>query len=127
DASEWKSEIERLERKKANSSRNKRVRRWLSRKQSVEVYDDDWSMDYAVTRMDLSNGEPIPITWGEDCFWAHMMGIKRTHLYCLARIIEKYQPLNVLEVGFGSGQNLFIMSRLFPYTRFTGIEPTGIR
>jgi hypothetical protein len=57
--------------------------------------------------------------WGSRCSLAHAIGRKRVHQLCLARVIEWLQPSSVLEVGFGYGLNLLMLSMLFPSVSFS--------
>ena len=50
------------------------------------------------------------------------MGTARVHLLLLVRVLELLRPSSVLEVGSGSGINLFVLSALFPEVRFAGLE-----
>jgi ubiquinone/menaquinone biosynthesis C-methylase UbiE len=62
--------------------------------------------------------------WGSRCSLAHAIGRKRVHQLCLARVIDWLQPSSVLEVGFGYGLNLLMLSMLFPSVSFSGVELT---
>jgi len=124
DSPDWQAELARIARKRAKETLRKRIRRWLTARSSIEIYEDLWSPDLALNRLNLAHGPAHAVVWGEDCYWAHVQGIKRVHLHCLASIIEQLKPSSVLEVGCGTGQNLSIMASAFPDVRFTGIEPT---
>jgi SAM-dependent methyltransferase len=89
------------------------------------VYEEKWGDRNKVsTRLDLTHGKPGPVVWGSERYFAHSRGTKRVHLLYLMRLIEVLQPKSVLEVGYGMGQNLFILSARFPHISFTGIELT---
>jgi SAM-dependent methyltransferase len=106
---------------------------WLQRtflKRGVEgVYEEKWSNDKADAllrkRFDMTANARDPMVWGEERFFAHPRGAKRVHLLYLIRLIETIKPRTVLEVGSGTGANLFILAALFPDISFSGIELTS--
>ena len=51
-------------------------------------------------------------------------GLGRVHLLLMARIIRALGARTVLEVGAGTGINLFVLAALVPEASFTGIELT---
>lgn len=65
-----------------------------------------------------------PTTWRKEGMVIRRGGLKRLSLEFLARFIEQTKPRKVLEVGSGSGRNLFVLSTRFPDVSFTGIELT---
>lgn len=67
-------------------------------------------------------GAPALCRWGSSGMLAKGVGTSRIHLLLLIRTLETLRPASVLEVGCGSGTNLFVLSALFPRTRFTGLE-----
>lgn len=88
-------------------------------------YEKRWGSEQQLaTRLDLSLGKGEPVVWNDRRYFALPRGTKRVHLLYLMRLIEKLQPKTVLEVGFGTGQNLFILRARFPEIEFTGIELT---
>ena len=62
--------------------------------------------------------------WGARCMLARAIGRKRVHQLCLGKTIEWLQPSSILEVGFGYGLNLLVLSMLFPSIAFSGVELT---
>lgn len=121
---ELEAEKIRITHKMRKQTLRKRVGRWLASRSARERYEERWSPEHALQRLDLSSGEATPIQWGERHYWANDMGIKRVHLACLAQILEAQKPASVLEIGCGMGQNLFILAAMFPEFAFTGIELT---
>ncbi len=51
-------------------------------------------------------------------------GVGRVHLLLMARLIRALGARTVLEVGAGTGINLFVLAALVPEASFTGIELT---
>jgi ubiquinone/menaquinone biosynthesis C-methylase UbiE len=76
-----------------------------------------------------TEGAGIECEWGKRGIIARAIGIKRVHLLYLMRIVSVLEPRNILEVGFGNGVNLFVLSSRFPEIKFSGIELTegGVR
>jgi len=96
-----------------------------SEDQVREIYERKWSeMDLLLHRLELSDGEGEPMIWSGRRYIAHSRGSKRVHLLYLMRLIECLRPKRVLEVGFGTGINLFILAARFPEVVFAGVELT---
>ena len=108
-----------------------RLRHWLRRPFSsddvAEVYEEKWSKDETdqliAKRFDMAGGHD-PLVWGDRRFFANARGTKRVHLLYLMRLIETLKPKTVLEVGAGTGANLFILAARYPHIAFTGVELT---
>jgi ubiquinone/menaquinone biosynthesis C-methylase UbiE len=98
--------------KKESSPKPKNVR---------QTYEKKWSD--AASRYDLSAGKDL-IVWGDERFIAHSRGTKRVHLLYLMKLIDQTRPKTVLEVGYGTGANLFILAGRFPDIEFSGVELT---
>jgi ubiquinone/menaquinone biosynthesis C-methylase UbiE len=128
DDPEWDAAIKRV------SKRKRGWRHLLTRILSLRLrntgavkgtYEEKWASDeMRASRLDLTHGKPEPMLWNNERYLAHPRGVKRVHLHYLMRLIEELQPKKVLEVGFGSGQNLFILASRFPEIAFTGVELT---
>ncbi len=67
-------------------------------------------------------GKPVPCEWGDEGLMAKGVGTARVQLFLLLRAIEALQPENILEVGSGSGINLFVLATRFPSVRCSGLE-----
>jgi SAM-dependent methyltransferase len=67
----------------------------------------------------------VAIQWGEHALLAKGMGLSRVYLLALMRLVERFAPASVAEVGFGSGINLFALAARFPSIHFSGIEING--
>ena len=61
---------------------------------------------------------------GGECLLARTIGRKRVHHLFLARALQWLAPASALEVGFGYGLNLLLLSMQFPDISFSGVELT---
>ena len=68
--------------------------------------------------------QTFPGLWGDEGLLIRRYGIKRAHLLIVERMIASLRPQTALEVGFGNGINLFILSATFPDIAWSGIELT---
>jgi ubiquinone/menaquinone biosynthesis C-methylase UbiE len=71
-----------------------------------------------------TDGAPTPFVWRDKGYLACSHGVARLYILFLARLLTRLKPSSVLEVGAGNGQNLFVLSALFPEISFTGVELT---
>lgn len=65
-----------------------------------------------------------PCEYRGEGLMVHYGGTKRVHVLLLMRALERLNPCNVLEVGFGDCLNLFVLAAQFPEISFAGIELT---
>ncbi len=128
DDAEWNRTANRLKVKFERQARPGFFRALFSRRRTEKavkhIYEQQWSPEAALSRLDLSSGKPDPIVWGDRRYLANSIGTKRVHLLFLMRLIEVLKPARILEVGSGTGQNLFILAARFPELAFTGMELT---
>lgn len=68
--------------------------------------------------------KPTLADWGDEALLVRRYGLGRAHLLLMARTIAALQPKNVLEVGCGTGINLFVLAAQLPDVQWTGIELT---
>ncbi len=68
--------------------------------------------------------KPTLAEWGEEGLLLRRYGLGRVHLRLMARMIAALKPRTVLEVGCGTGINLFVLAAFAPEVRFAGIELT---
>jgi len=122
----------RLKRRLLLKWRTRRYRRLLSfwrqgtsEKELNYKYEGKWTPTRAFKRIDVSRDQHTPIIWGDRCYLANTAGTKRVHLLYLMDLIAQLHPRSVLEVGSGTGQNLFVLSAQFPGIAFTGLELTA--
>jgi SAM-dependent methyltransferase len=71
-----------------------------------------------------SDSKPTAAQWGDEGLVVRRGALPRLHLAAMARVIAALNPARVLEVGAGTGRNLFVLSSRFPNIQFTGIELT---
>lgn len=91
----------------------------------VQQYSKTWTeQPWPSLNEPLTAKLRTPTTWRREGMVIRRGGIKRLSLEVLARFIEQAKPRSVLEVGSGSGRNLFVLSTRFPGVSFTGIELT---
>lgn len=121
---EWRT----LERKLARSWKLARLRRALRvgrRTRDVGFvqgrYEDIWSRD---DLRDDQDQQPGPVLWGERRMMVRPRALKRLYLRSVLGILRDRQPATVLEVGCGSGRNLFTLAAMYPQARYTGVELT---
>jgi SAM-dependent methyltransferase len=68
--------------------------------------------------------KPTLAEWQEGGLLLRRYGLGRAHLRLMARIVAALRPRTVLEVGSGTGINLFVLAALNPEVRFAGVELT---
>lgn len=86
---------------------------------------DGQALEWFASKFAIEPGD-APFEWGPDRFFAKGIATSRIHLLVLSRLIERLQPASVLEVGSGSGINLFTLAARFPAVTFTGIDVNGM-
>jgi ubiquinone/menaquinone biosynthesis C-methylase UbiE len=74
---------------------------------------------------ELSAPKTAYFEWGADCIRARTIGRKRVHQLGLVKTLEWLRPSSALEVGFGYGLNLLLLSMQFPSIAFSGVELTS--
>jgi hypothetical protein len=72
----------------------------------------------------LHESRPIYFEWRGSGMLARSIGRKRVHQLLLLRALRTLAPDSVLEVGFGFGLNLLLLSLQCPGIRFAGVELT---
>ncbi len=85
-------------------------------------YEATWSHVSLVD--EINQSKVIPFEWRGQGMRARTIGRKRLHQLYLVRAIEWLRPHSVLEVGFGYGFNLLLLSMQFPKIQFSGVELT---
>jgi len=125
---EWSTVVQRQSAKLRKAAKPSLLKRMFGRQRSEQavkqIYNRQWTPEAALARLDLAAGTADPIVWRDRRYFANSLGTKRVHLLYLMRLIEMLRPSRVLEVGSGTGQNLFILAAQFPDIAFTGIELT---
>jgi ubiquinone/menaquinone biosynthesis C-methylase UbiE len=86
-------------------------------------YETTWS-DVSLAK-ELADSKVIPFEWRGQGMRARTIGRKRLHQLYLVRALEWLKPHSVLEVGFGYGFNLLLLSMQFPDMQFSGVELTN--
>lgn len=89
--------------------------------QVIEQYAKQYGDREPFEKLD-PRGKTAPCVWGREGFIASSFGLKRVHELLLMRALEEIAPESVLEVGCGTGVNLFVLSGHFPEVRFHGVE-----
>ena len=89
--------------------------------QVIEQYAKEYGDRVPLQKLD-PRGKTSPCVWGRQAFIASSIGLKRVHELLLSRALEEIAPESVLEVGCGTGVNLFVLSSHFPELRFHGVE-----
>jgi ubiquinone/menaquinone biosynthesis C-methylase UbiE len=123
----WRAAIDRLEKK--YSKPPVRARQWTTPDghRTTDLvragYESRWTR--LELEQQLSSSKPTHFEWRDEGLVAHAIGRKRVHLLLLARLLERLRPASVLEVGFGNGLNLLLLSMQFPEIAFSGIELTS--
>lgn len=132
DDSEWRADLRR--RRKLLAKRAWRpllfgVRRQHGGRDTSAIqgeYDSKWvgrTLDhYDVTKGHAQKG--VPWLWRDHRFFASALGGTRLRLLLLNRAVAMTEPKRVLEIGCGTGMNLFILACQFPEIEFSGVELT---
>ncbi len=122
----WLEAVRRLEKRYASVPA--RAHQWLSPEghRTPGLVQDGYEAVWGRVSLadELSSPKTALFEWGNECTLARAIGRKRVHQLCLVKAIEWLQPSSVLEVGFGYGLNLLLLSMLFPSVAFSGVELT---
>jgi SAM-dependent methyltransferase len=122
----WVAAVARAEQK--SHTARKRAPRWTTPDGArmphlVEhEYEAQWnqlSLDHQLNASKITYFD-----WRGEGMLAQAIGRKRVHHLLLARAIDALRPASVLEVGFGNGLNLLVLSMLFPDVAWSGVELT---
>lgn len=79
-------------------------------------YDKSWKNNTSLYKKD------VMVKWGEEFFSVNMDGIAFLHLFCIKKIIDFLNPVDIFEVGFGKGGKLIPLAASFHDKKFGGIE-----
>ena len=90
----------------------------------MKEYRRQWGGRTAVDVLMPKQGSSA-VLWRDKGFLMDAKGLKRVHQLYLLRLIEQINPTSILEVGCGTGLNLFVMAANFPGINFSGIELTS--
>lgn len=126
----WKRELWRRRRRIAKRLLRDKLKRHRSgpgRKpqEVLQEYAKAWSRnDYGIYDPAATARKLTPWRFGRDRYFASDVGATRFRQLLLKRVIERYRPNRVLEVGCGNGINLFLAAGCFPSVEFTGLELT---
>jgi hypothetical protein len=127
DDARWIEQSQRLERKYAVAP--KKERRWTTAdghrtSELVRIgYQNTWSRVSLAEQIEAS--KPTYFEWHGEGMLARAIGRKRVHQLLLVRVFEWLCPSSVVEVGFGNGLNLLLLSMQFPEIGFLGVELTA--
>lgn len=126
---EWLALVERQAEKWRRANRRRKRLGWLpgaGRGQgSVKSgYEDKWGGRTVVDILQ-PKAKNSAIAWRDLAAQADGRCLKRVHQLYLMRAIENIAPAQVLEVGCGTGLNLFVLAAQFPEIAFQGIELTA--
>jgi len=86
-------------------------------------YESSWNR--VTLAAQLSASKVTHFEWRGEGMLAHTSGRKRLHQLFLLRALEWLRPESVVEVGFGYGLNLLLLSMQMPRVRFSGVELTS--
>jgi ubiquinone/menaquinone biosynthesis C-methylase UbiE len=123
----WREALARLEARYAGSTTA--ARKWVSEDghRTADLvkrgYEEVW--EGVSLESELSSPKTAAFEWGSECMLARTIGRKRVHQLCLVKVLEWLQPSSALEVGFGYGLNLLLLSMQFPSITFSGVELTA--
>ena len=87
-------------------------------------YARQWSQRTAVDILGTKK-KASAVVWRNQGFLMDGNGLKRVYLLFIMRLIEALKPKSVLEVGSGTGINLFVLASRFPGITFSGVELTN--
>jgi SAM-dependent methyltransferase len=134
---EWRQIYEREAHKERKIYRKQKIQSLLpwaryARPQTLvsDHYETHWSeMPWPRTRDPKPGEKTIVSIWGDEGMLIRRHGRKRVHHLLFARLVRELKPRSALEVGFGNGINLLVMSTLFPDIKWSGVELTeaGLR
>jgi ubiquinone/menaquinone biosynthesis C-methylase UbiE len=89
-------------------------------------YSTRWSQDgFSPFHFPSDKKGGTPFKFDGRGFRMYNSGYRRARLLYIMRLIEQLRPNSVLEVGFGEGLNLALLSARYPHIKFSGIELTA--
>ena len=98
----------------------KRTQAYVERSYDKTFADRPWPATHGAP----PDPKPTWAAWGDDGLVVRRYGLGRVHLLAMARIIRALGARRVLEVGSGTGINLFVLAALLPEVAFAGVELT---
>lgn len=126
---EWRRRLRELRRQTLRQSARSAVRKLLTRRRRDQAavkaeYDKGWPGQPVHLRYDAKAvaGRGSPWVWRDHGYLISGKGGARVRLLYLMRTLAWLKPASVLEVGFGNGINLMLLSARFPDIRFAGVE-----
>lgn len=115
--------------------RLRRLRRavlgWLPEGKRTQAYvEQSYDRTFAERPWPETHGaapdpKPTWADWGDAGLVVRRYGLGRVHLLAMARVIRALGARRVLEVGSGTGINLFVLAALLPEVSFAGVELTA--
>lgn len=105
---------------------------WLPKGRRTQTYvEESYDQTFAARPWPETNAppdsdpKPTLARWGDEGLLVRRYGLGRVHLLLMSRIIRALGAKSVLEVGSGTGINLFVLAAILPDVRFTGVELTA--
>lgn len=127
DNSAWQQEVNRRRRLLLRNA----LYRWIGGKgrdkdMVLAEYDPAWrATDYGIYDPACRPANRTPWAWRGRTVFASDVGGTRFRQLLLCRVIERWKPKSVLEVGYGNGINLILLAGQFPGISFAGVELTS--
>ncbi len=127
DENAWQQEVARRRRKLLRRAVSRLVGgEGRDKKTVMAEYDPAWrATDYGIYDPARRPAKGTPWAWRGRAVFASDVGGTRFRQLLLCRVIERWKPKSVLEVGCGNGINLILLSGRFPEITFTGVELTS--
>ena len=133
DDAAWSQATAKVRRRESLRFLKRQVSRWVpgmaqARPQSLvsDHYETHWArFPWPRTWDPATDEKPVPCTWDDEGLFIRRYGIKRAHLLVLQKMLAALKPESALEVGFGNGINLFVLSAAFPEISWNGVELTS--
>jgi ubiquinone/menaquinone biosynthesis C-methylase UbiE len=132
DSADWKDIYSREADRERKIYRKQKLRSILpwrkeARPQTLvsDHYETHWTeIPWPKTNNPSPDERGIVSIWDNEGMLIRRYGRKRVHHQLFTRVVRELKPKTALEVGFGNGINLLIMSTLFPEVQWTGVELT---